>query len=327
MNPSRVESSANEWQIDPNEPLMTRGVGLRDVPLRDVPVPQQRHRDRRLPSMSVIIPAHNEAGTIGRSLDALLVGTRHDLEVFVVCNGCTDDTAGVARDAAIGAHVIELGTPSKTAAVRAGNAVATAYPRVHLDADVEVSSASLAALREPILDGRALATAPRRVIPRGGSSLFVRWYYDVWEQLPQVRSGLFGRGVVVLSEEGQARVSALPEMMSDDLVMSEVFSESERLVVDEAVVVVRPPRTVADLLRRRTRVATGNRQADDAGIRSKESTTSLRVLARLALSRPWLAPKVPVFLAVAVIARLRARKAIRTGDFATWERDESSRLH
>jgi hypothetical protein len=32
-----------------------------------------------------------------------------------------------------------------------------------------------------------------------------------------------------------------------------------------------------------------------------------------------------VFLATAVVARLGARRAKRTGDFSTWLRDESSR--
>jgi glycosyltransferase involved in cell wall biosynthesis len=44
--------------------------------------------------ISVIIPAHNEAGVIDRSLDALLKDAteteRARLEVLVVCNGCTD---------------------------------------------------------------------------------------------------------------------------------------------------------------------------------------------------------------------------------------------
>ena len=43
---------------------------------------------------SVIIPAHNEAASIGRNLRALREGTRGgDLDVVVVCNGCTDRTA------------------------------------------------------------------------------------------------------------------------------------------------------------------------------------------------------------------------------------------
>ena len=38
----------------------------------------------------------------------------------------------------------------------------------------------------------------------------VRWYYDVWTQLPEVRRGLFGRGVVAVSEAGYARIAKLP---------------------------------------------------------------------------------------------------------------------
>jgi hypothetical protein len=40
---------------------------------------------------------------------------------------------------------------------------------------------------------------------------------------------------------------------------------------------------------------------------------------------PRLAPRMPVFLAAALIARRRARAAVSSGDFSTWLRDESSR--
>jgi hypothetical protein len=153
----------------------------------------------------------------------------------------------------------------------------------------------------------------------------VRAYYDVWEQRPQVRTALFGRGVLALSEEGQRRVSALPQVMSDDLAMSEAFAPDERLIVDEAVVIVHPPKTLADLVRRRVRVNTGVSQADDFGIRRPESTTSLSMLARLTVRRPTMLPRVLVFLGVAVVARVRSRRAIAQGDFTTWQRDESSR--
>jgi hypothetical protein len=153
----------------------------------------------------------------------------------------------------------------------------------------------------------------------------VRWYYDVWEALPQVESGLFGRGVVVLSEQGQARVTALPQMMSDDLGMSDSFSHDERRVVPSAVAVVHPPRTVRDLVRRRIRIATGNTQAGQLGVRRPGSRTSARTLLGLAVTRPGLALRLPVFVAVHVAARLGARGALRSGDFTTWQRDESSR--
>lgn len=275
---------------------------------------------------SVIIPAHNESASIARTLAALREGRAPgDLDVVVVCNGCTDDTADRARRADPEVRVIEIAEPSKVAAVKVGNGVTDVFPRIHLDADIELAGRSIPALLEPLQSGRALATAPRRVVPRDDCSVLVASYYDVWEQLPQVRAGLFGRGVVAVTEAGQARISALPRLMSDDLGMSDSFSDAEREVVDEAVAVVRPPRTVVDLVRRRIRIVTGNVQAADEGVRRTTSRTTPATLRALVLDRPGLAPRIPVFVAVHLAATLGARKALRAGDFTTWQRDESSR--
>lgn len=46
---------------------------------------------------SVIVPAHNEEQVIGRLLEQLLDDPDGGLEIWVVCNGCTDRTADVAR--------------------------------------------------------------------------------------------------------------------------------------------------------------------------------------------------------------------------------------
>ena len=275
---------------------------------------------------SVVIPAHNEAVTIGRNLRALRRGTRDDdLEVVVVCNGCTDQTAEAARAADPRARVIEIEEPSKAEAVRVGNTATEVFPRVHLDADIELSGTDLLSLLEPLSRRGVLATGPRRDVPKTGCSRWVRWYYEVWESLPQVESGLFGRGVVVLSEEAQARVSALPRMLSDDLGMSDAFSAQERCVVSTAVAVVHPPRTVRDLVRRRIRISTGNTQAARLGVRRPASRTRLRTLLALSVSRPGLALRVPVFLGIHVAALVGARRAVRAGDFTSWQRDESSR--
>ena len=275
---------------------------------------------------SVVIPAHNEAVTIGRNLRALRRGTRDDdLEVVVVCNGCTDQTAEAARAADPRARVIEIEEPSKAEAVRVGNTATEVFPRVHLDADIELSGTDLLSLLEPLSRRGVLATGPRRDVPKTGCSRWVRWYYEVWESLPQVESGLFGRGVVALSEEAQARVSALPRMLSDDLGMSDAFSAQERCVVSTAVAVVHPPRTVRDLVRRRIRISTGNTQAARLGVRRPASRTRLRTLLALSVSRPGLALRVPVFLGIHVAALVGARRAVRAGDFTSWQRDESSR--
>ena len=116
------------------------------------------------------------------------------------------------------------------------------------------------------------AVGPRRVIPRTGVHWAVRSYYDVWESLPSVSSGLFGRGVIGFSEAGHERFAVLPEVMGDDLVISESFDENERLVVVDAEVTIHPPKTLGDLHRRRVRASTGNAQADAAGSASVRRT-------------------------------------------------------
>jgi hypothetical protein len=274
----------------------------------------------------VVIPAHNEERVIARTLAQLAVGVApEDLDVVVVCNGCTDRTAEVARTVAPWARVLEVPKPSKAEAVRVGNVAGTVFPRVHLDADVAISGSDVVNLVRALREPGILAVAPQRVLLRDRSSRLVCWFYDVWEQLPQVRSGLFGRGVVAVSEEGQSRVAALPQLMSDDLGMSEAFAPEERRVVWTAFAEVRAPGTVGDLIRRRVRVATGNSQSSQVGVRRPESSTTWRTLARLSVRKPALALRVPLFLLVGAVARSQSRRAVRSGDFTTWLRDESSR--
>jgi len=275
---------------------------------------------------SVVIPAHNEERVIGRLLDALVSeDPATPIEIVVVCNGCADATAAVAAGYGDRVFVIDLPEPSKRKALRAGDKASTSYPRVYVDADVEISAESIQRLADAVRGTAFLASAPQRTIPRDGVGLLVRWYYDVWERLPQVRSGLFGRGVIALSEAGNQRIRDLPPMMADDLVVSEAFAAEERIVVDDAVVVVHPPRRLRDLHRRRVRSATGNAQTDAAGLRRAGSSTSISSLIHLVRAEPRLMIKMPVFVGVTAVAKLAARGAIRRGDFDTWLRDESSR--
>lgn len=275
-----------------------------------------------VPVASVVVPAHDEEGTIGRLLDALCAEPGM-LEVVVACNGCADSTAEVARRYPV--TVLDLPEPSKARALRAGDRVARTFPRVYLDADVEITAEGLARLAAAVGPGGATVAAPVRTLPRTGVALSSRWYHDVWEALPAVRSGLFGRGALAVSRDGARRVAELPEMMADDLVLSEAFAPAERVVVQDVTVVVHPARTLRDLVRRRSRVTTGNVQADRAGLRGSDARTTPGDLWQVVRERPGLALRVPVFLGVVLAGRVRARAAVRTGDFTTWERDASSR--
>jgi hypothetical protein len=280
---------------------------------------------------SVIIPAHNEAAVLGRLLTSLIppAGSEGDysaadFDVIVVCNGCTDNTAEIARSYRA-VTVLETATPSKQLALRLGDTRTNGFPRIYLDADVEIGHQDITRLVCGLATN-VLAVSPRRVIPYDGVSLPVRWYYDIWQALPNVRAAIFGRGVICLSEAGFSRISGLPMLMSDDLAMSAAFTAAERSVVDDAVVVVRPPKVWADLIRRRVRAVTGTRQAYASGETwSSDSRTGKSDLIAVVRERPALLWRLPFFLAATVQARRGAARALARGEQEKWLRDNSSR--
>ncbi|MEV6006842.1 glycosyltransferase family 2 protein [Streptomyces sp. NPDC051976] len=303
---------------------------------------------------SIVIPAHNEERVIGRLLDALLAdGAAGGTDIVVVCNGCTDGTAAVAGARGERVRVVEIPVPSKHEALRTGDAHARGFPRLYVDADVVIGAADVRALADALTGAgepggsaggageagaagetagnapaKILAAAPARDIPLAGCAWRVRAYYRVWQRLPAVREGLFGRGVIAVSEEGYGRIAALPPLMADDLAASLAFGPDERLVVDAARVVVHPPRTWGDLIRRRIRSATSSAQLESAqgqGPDRPSARTSKADLLGVVRREPRLLPGVVVFLAVALAARRGSGKAIRDQDFGTWLRDESSR--
>ena len=77
---------------------------------------------------------------IARTLAPLApLAAARQLEIIVACNGCTDETARIARGFD-GVTVLELEQPSKAAALNAGDAAASHWPRLYVDADVQISS-------------------------------------------------------------------------------------------------------------------------------------------------------------------------------------------
>ena len=104
--------------------------------------------------VSAIIPAYNEATTVGRVIDVL-----HEVpgitEIIVVSDGSEDATAAVARRH--GARVIELATNAgKGAAMTAGARRAREEVLLFLDADLEgLTPAHVQALIGPVLSGSA----------------------------------------------------------------------------------------------------------------------------------------------------------------------------
>src|SRR5882762_3548358 len=86
--------------------------------------------------VSLVIPAHNEASVVGRLLSRLLAGAAPgEFEIWVVANGCTDDTADIAGSFA-DVKVLITPQPNKHAAMRLADEHADGFPRLYVDADV-----------------------------------------------------------------------------------------------------------------------------------------------------------------------------------------------
>ena len=80
------------------------------------------------PRTAILIPAHNEAATLGTHLARLLPALPQSARVLLVADNCTDDTASIAR--AAGVEVAERHDPR-----RRGKGYALDFGRTHLAGD------------------------------------------------------------------------------------------------------------------------------------------------------------------------------------------------
>jgi glycosyltransferase involved in cell wall biosynthesis len=273
--------------------------------------------------LSVVIPAHDEERVLPRLLQRLApAGDR--LEIVVVANGCADATADVAR--AAGVRVVELAEGSKVAALNAGDAAASVFPRAYVDADVEVDASALLALADRLREGPELVASPRLRLDLSGATWPVRAYYAVWELSAFRRRGHIGSGIYALSAEGRSRFGAFPKVIGDDRFVQGLFTPAERVTVEEAEFVVRPPRTVGALLARGARIAAGNRELQRAGLAGHAPSrgSSLRELVSVVAPRPRLWGAFVVYVFVQLRTGALAERKLRAAD-ALWDRDETSR--
>src|SRR5580692_9267287 len=102
--------------------------------------------------VSFLIPAFNEAATIGEVLERI-AALGLDAQVLVVDDGSTDDTKAIAE--AAGATVVSQANGGKGAAIRTAIAHADGEIAVIQDADMEYDPAEVPELIEPIERGVA----------------------------------------------------------------------------------------------------------------------------------------------------------------------------
>ena len=187
--------------------------------------------------ISVIIPANNEEAYIRDCLGALsrsepLPGDAA-VQVIVVANGCTDDTADMARaqrpafaEKGWTLEVLDLPQGSKIAALNAGDAAALYGMRIYIDADIGVTPALIAQLAQ-VLDQPAAAYASGQIrVPPARSFLSDR-YARFWQSLPFITNGVPGCGVYAVNAAGRARWGVFPKIISDDTFARYHFAPDE----------------------------------------------------------------------------------------------------
>lgn len=273
--------------------------------------------------ISVVIPAHEEEHTLGRCLQGLLEDARPgELEIIVVCNGCTDATAAVA---ARFPYVTVLETPiaSKIHALNLGDAAASHFPRFYIDADVEIATSDLRKIASILLTGAALYAAPRAHFDLTGRPSRVRSYYRLWQRLPAVENSHVGAGVYALTAEGRRRFGPFPDVIADDLFIRQLFRAHERVRVMQTEAIVQTPYTLSALVRRKARVFRGNQQLAQRFPNLAPSSGWSGCLAAVR-RHPALLLDLPAFLYVSLAAKLSARSSTRkTG--GTWGQDPTTR--
>jgi glycosyltransferase involved in cell wall biosynthesis len=270
---------------------------------------------------SVIIPAHDEESTIHRALAALLGGAQEDeFCVVVACNGCTDRTAEVARRAAARlpgpVSVLELDAASKPGALRAAERLCP-EPRLYLDADVLCTTTAARQLLDAVEEGADIAV-PTRVLDLTAGSLWARFYYRTWEELPWIRRQLAGRGAYALSTAARSTFGEFPDLVGDDRFATTRVS-GERSLITPSAVVVRPPARLRDVIRIRSRIYAANAAPEldshDASLAHRWSKATA-----FAAQRPSRWAGFLVFSGATVLAKALAWRARRRGP-VSWARD------
>ncbi|GGH49085.1 glycosyltransferase family 2 protein [Microbacterium album] len=278
-------------------------------------LPAATWRGDGTPVASIVIPACNEASVIARTLWELATpAALGSLDVIVVCNGCSDDTAARAR-AFPGVRVVELPEGSKPAALNAGRRLAVADTIVFLDADIALPAAAIPGLVRALRSPGTLAGRPPFEYDTRGAGPLVRSYYRARSRMPATSGALWGAGVYALTREGAERVGPMPRITADDLYVDARLAPQEKARPPVPPVPVRVPRTGRSLLRTLVRVRRGPAQL---GLDTGRATLAALVRTVTGPASGWDAL---VYAAFALAARRRAAAPTTGG----WERDDSTR--
>jgi glycosyltransferase involved in cell wall biosynthesis len=276
--------------------------------------------------LSIIIAAHNEASVIEETLRSILANRLdRTMQIVVVANGCTDDTAARARSFGDRVQVIETATPGKANALNLGDNAAIYFPRAYLDADIQITDNALQGVVDAFKDPTCRVATPTAKHVYQGWNPFLAGYYQLWRSLPYVRNAVMGGGFYAIDRVMRSRFAEFPAITADDKFVHSLATAAERRVVPGCYATVKMPETFHDLLRVKTRWTYGNMELDATHPDLKcNGASRYDSAAGHLLMRPWLWPHIPAFVFVYMYTKRAARR--RFAEKAPqWDRDNRTR--
>ena len=275
---------------------------------------------------SVIIPAHNEHAFIADCLRAIVAEGIPDLEIFVVPNACTDDTADLARSVEGPITVLETETPGKTNAINLAEQHATRFPRLFLDGDIILQPGALCAVFDALGAGCEIAS-PRPIFETSKSDLRVTLFYRSLRANAYFNSGApNGSGAFAVTEVGRSRWGAFPGIIADDGFVELHFTEGEARTAPGPGAIVWAPRTFEGLMKIKARARLGQHELrhKHPDLVARRAPSPGRTFRRM-LADPRLWPSIPVYAYVRLAERKAAARIAKEQGYTGWLRDESAR--
>ena len=273
---------------------------------------------------TILIPAHNEATVIGRTLLHMSRGLcRKAFRILLIANGCSDATTAKARSVLPDLEIIETTEAGKCNALNLGfeRADKTA-PLVCVDADLDVTAESLTALVATLNRTGAMAACGKMDVRTDQATSIVRSYYRGWRTNPYFDQGKFG-GLFALSAQAAMRIFPLPKITADDEYIRRSFSHDERVFVKGCSFTARAPQTLASLMNVRRRSLRGAQEVSSLGLAKPERNNGFRVMYRAANTPSAVLPVI-VFSLVNLCVRLALALPFRSAPDG-WERDCTTR--
>lgn len=188
-----------------------------------------------LPSVSVIVPVHNEAKLLGRTLSCLQLQEYPDPspQIITALNGCTDASRAVAEE--FGVQVVESHEKGISFGRNLGVTVATGDLLVFIDADTTIPATGLREIVDAVNTNKeAIAVLPGKAV-RGGA--IVKICFGIANRYAKRRRVLSPGPVMATQRSVYVRVNGfdenLPQGEATDFVVRCRVSGAQYLFLDD----------------------------------------------------------------------------------------------